>query len=311
MTYAVGEDRSDFQPVESWDGDSFGFAKATEGTGWTDPTFPRNWANLKAEGLVRGAYHFFHPALSAAGQAEFFVGHVRANGGFGPGDIFIADVEITAGGGGEQAGTGRCAARMHSPYEATGVAAEAVGGLAREFLTEVAALVGPYCPVLLYSDLTMATSDLADCAGFPLFVADYIPNPPGNVAPWKGWTFWQHEAGGGRGGGDSDYFCGTTAELRAWVGSYGNWTEALVDTLPTLQLGSRDEAGGTWFVHRLQNDVAAIGRWNGLGAGVTGIADDGVFGAATEAAVKAVQRHYSLTEDGICGPATWTRLIAG
>lgn len=36
---------------------------------------------------------------------------------------------------------------------------------------------------------------------------------------------------------------------------------------------------------------------------------DGDFGAETENAVKAFQRDWGLKEDGVCGPATWERLL--
>jgi peptidoglycan hydrolase-like protein with peptidoglycan-binding domain len=36
---------------------------------------------------------------------------------------------------------------------------------------------------------------------------------------------------------------------------------------------------------------------------------DGIFGAQTEAAVKAYQRDSSLTQDGIVGPNTWMKLV--
>jgi lysozyme len=36
----------------------FAIIKATEGVGYTDPKFKRNWEAAKAAGLIRGAYHF-------------------------------------------------------------------------------------------------------------------------------------------------------------------------------------------------------------------------------------------------------------
>jgi Glycosyl hydrolases family 25/Putative peptidoglycan binding domain len=309
MSYVIGEDRSSFQAVSPWGPDAFGFCKATEGTSWSDPTFSDNWATLGREGKIRGAYHFFHPAENPVTQAQFFVTTVRAHG-FGPGDIFIADVEIVAGAdGSEDYGTARAAARAHEGLKsaAYSLGSASTGDLAREFLAEVERQVGPQCPVLLYTDLFMAQNILGACISYPLFVAYYEPSPP-RVTPWASWAFWQN-GGTGAGGGDADYFNGDEAELLAWHGSYATgWTEALVNNLPTLQLGSKDSAGATFYVRRLQNDVAGYGRWNSLGK-VTAIADDGNFGPSTKLAVEAVQGHAGIGKDGIAGKDTWTVLI--
>jgi Glycosyl hydrolases family 25 len=66
---AQGEDRSIYQKILPWFEDDFGFAKATGATDWRDPTFPANWAELRRAGKPRGAYHFFHPEMSAVAQA--------------------------------------------------------------------------------------------------------------------------------------------------------------------------------------------------------------------------------------------------
>jgi lysozyme len=310
MAYAAGEDRSDYQAVGSWSRDAFGFAKATEAASFTDPAFRSNWANLRAEGKVRGAYHFFHPADQAVAQAQHFVGAVRAQG-LVPGDILICDAEITSGASGlEEFSSEHGARRSHVPLKMSMPAVTAVGPAVLQFLDEVHALAGPECPVVLYTDLYMAESVLGECSGYPLFIAYYASSPPG-VSTWRSWTFWQHEAGGGQGGGDADYFNGTAAQLLAWRGSYldSAWTETLVNNLPTLQQGSKDVPGSTWYVRRLQNEVAGYGRWNGLGT-VTAIPDDGDFGPGTKAAVVAVQKHAKQTADGVVGRDTWTLLIA-
>lgn len=88
-----------------------------------------------------------------------------------------------------------------------------------------------------------------------------------------------------------------------------DWTEEAIMALPTLKQGDRDQAkGSALMVHRVQIGVAGIGRWNNLGA-VTAIPDNGNFDAATTAAVKAVQKFFGLTADGVVGPATWRKLI--
>lgn len=63
--------------------------KATEGTGFVDTQFARNWAGLKAAGLGRAAYHYAHPESSAAAQAELFVATVKPV----PGDVLVLDLE--------------------------------------------------------------------------------------------------------------------------------------------------------------------------------------------------------------------------
>jgi GH25 family lysozyme M1 (1,4-beta-N-acetylmuramidase) len=308
--YAVGEDRSSFQRVSSWTDVAFGFTKATEGATWIDPTFAPNWANLGREVLVRGAYHFFHPAEDALLQARFFVATVEQHGGFRPGDVFLADVEITVGEDGAEAYSAAApATRMSLPLLRSATTVPAVGESALQFLAEVARLVGPSCPVGIYSDLSMVQHNLGPCTAYPLFIAFYESNPPASVSPWSDWAFWQCEQGGGAGGGDVDYFNGDRTALLAWQAAY-DWTEALMANLPTLQLGSKDAAGGTFYVRRLQNDVAGIGRWNKLGS-VTAIPDDGDFGESTKKAVQAVQAHFGLTEDGVVGPDTWSALIIG
>jgi lysozyme len=73
----------------------FAVVKATEGLTYTDPTFARNWAAiLKAGFSRRGAYHFLHPELSGAKQADYF--HSRLSG-LGGKALLWCDVEVTKG----------------------------------------------------------------------------------------------------------------------------------------------------------------------------------------------------------------------
>jgi lysozyme len=51
----------------------FAFAKATEGAAFVDPRFSQNWMQMRAAGLLRGAYHFFRPDVDPLAQARHFV----------------------------------------------------------------------------------------------------------------------------------------------------------------------------------------------------------------------------------------------
>lgn len=43
--------------------------------------------------------------------------------------------------------------------------------------------------------------------------------------------------------------------------------------------------------------------------GIPRIAEDGIFGPGTESAVKAFQRQFGLTQDGVIGPVTWNEIV--
>ena len=73
-----GIDVSHHQAEVNWDtvaaqGIDFAFIKATEGQDFRDNCFIQNWQELKRVGIKRGAYHFFHPTLSAKVQANNFI----------------------------------------------------------------------------------------------------------------------------------------------------------------------------------------------------------------------------------------------
>src|SRR5262245_24631342 len=73
-------------------GISFAFAKATEGRTFKDAQFNSNYATMKNNGIIRGAYHFFHPNIDVRAQAENFLQLVQT---VGAGDLPPAlDVEV-------------------------------------------------------------------------------------------------------------------------------------------------------------------------------------------------------------------------
>jgi len=71
---------------------------------------------------------------------------------------------------------------------------------------------------------------------------------------------------------------------------------AATGEFPILRRGARGEA-----VRGLQSRLRAIGIYNGE--------VDGVFGAGTEAAVKAAQSKFGLEADGVVGGATWAAIL--
>ena len=67
--------------------------KATQGTGFTDPTFATNRQKAADAGLLFGTYHFGTGA-DGVDQADFFLNVVQPN----PGDLLVLDFEANAQG---------------------------------------------------------------------------------------------------------------------------------------------------------------------------------------------------------------------
>lgn len=106
-TRAKGIDVSNWQHTIDWSkvagaGYSFTFAKATEGTTYSDPTYAANRSGAEGAGLVFGAYHFARPAgssraavvASAIAQADYFVNVAAPVQGELPP---VLDLEVTGG----------------------------------------------------------------------------------------------------------------------------------------------------------------------------------------------------------------------
>jgi len=192
-----GIDVSAFQGVVDWDqaktGNSFVLVKATEGVGFTDPLFARNWAELKRVGLVRGAYHFARPDLGDTPQSEadWFLSVVQP----GPGDILALDLEV---------GTGDLSA------------------WAQGFLDHVRNSLGGYRPLFYSFYAFMGTHGLfvPALAENGLWLAWPDANGPlPSVEPWPRVAFQQYGQGptpGIQGDTDLDRFFGDAAALRQY-----------------------------------------------------------------------------------------------
>jgi lysozyme len=181
------------------------YAKATEGLGYVDPTFPTHWAGMKAAGVVRGAYHFFHPDVNGKQQADFFLGTV---GPIGATDLPpMLDWETTTA-------TGSTAANN-----------------AQQFIDEIKAKTGRKTVVYTSPGLWSSFNIGGTAFGVdPLFVAHYRGcTPSASCCPtmpstWVNWVMWQFSATGRATGVsatmvDLDVFNGNLAQLTSFIAS--------------------------------------------------------------------------------------------
>jgi lysozyme len=254
---AQGLDVSNYQGKFDWSavtGLSFGIYRMTQGLGVhtnsPDPDAAWNNAQLKAQRLTRGAYHFFDPTLSGAAQAQYFVAQ-RSLIGLDSSDMLWLDHE-TAGA---------------SP---AGTSAAAVA-----FMTELDKLA-PHNPRGVYTYISFATG--GNCAGldnWPLWLAYPASAAPVPPPPWAKWTFWQW---GLRNGVDTDAFNGTAAQLQAWVASYATPAPAAYDALPNTSIATLAKQHNRTVPEAIW--LTATNRPQGFGLGETAYITAGDWDAA-------------------------------
>ncbi|HWG64436.1 MAG TPA: GH25 family lysozyme [Streptosporangiaceae bacterium] len=191
---APGIDVSSYQGAFNWQAQqgkiSFAFIKATEGITITDPEFGRNWRQAKSIGIVRGAYHFGHPADGAASDARAFLSVVRANG-LDAGDLLALDLET-----------------------ADGLPPARVAEYARNWCSDVEQATGRK-PVV-YTFLSFAQAgNCAGLGGYPLWIAEpsYPAGHPVVPRPWTQWAFHQYNTAPL----DRDVFNGDDAALKRFA----------------------------------------------------------------------------------------------
>ncbi|NUR85153.1 MAG: hypothetical protein HOY71_13800 [Nonomuraea sp.] len=171
-TLPYGVDASNHDAGFDWSGDelSFGIAKASEGTGFTDKAFARHWRELKENKLVRGAYHFGRPGSDPVRQADHFLQVVEKQG-LESGDLLVLDLEVT---------DGRSTAQVNA--------------WAKRWLERVRAETG--VRPLFYSSYSFAQQYGGGLGDYPLWVAHY-GRDKGKVsapAPWKDWVLHQYSS---------------------------------------------------------------------------------------------------------------------
>jgi lysozyme len=198
-----GIDVSHYQGVIDWKkvasaGKAFAFIKATDG-GAVDAKFAVNWQAAANAGILRGAYHFFHPAVDALAQAELFLSKV------GKGELPpVLDVE---------------------PANITSADAPAIAASVHTWVEHVASNYGRpliYTSPSIWQQLPNVGSE----ASADLWVAHWDVPAPTVIGAWPGWSFWQYGKSAAVGGVstvvDLDRFNGSLDDLHAYVTRSGS-----------------------------------------------------------------------------------------
>ncbi|MFJ7911717.1 lysozyme [Kitasatospora sp. NPDC096204] len=204
-TQTPGLDVSGYQGNVNWssvaaNGAKFAYVKATEGTGYTNPSFAQQYNGSYNAGLIRGAYHFALPnASSGATQADYFVSH--GGGWSADGKTLPPALDIE-----------------YNPYGATcyGLSQSAMVSWIRDFSNTVHTRTGRYPTI--YTTTNWWTQCTGNNGGFgttnPLWIARYASSVGTLPNGWGYQTFWQF-ADAGTFPGDQNYFNGAADRLRA------------------------------------------------------------------------------------------------
>ena len=177
-----GVDISQWQSVGTGDGADFVICKATEGVGWTDQTCDQHYQRAKANGQLRGVYHFARPDLgnSAIDEADYFVNECL---GYVKDGILVLDWEVNTW------DVGWAKQWLDRVYSRTGV---------RPLIYMSASVVNTY-------DWSSVSNDYGLwIAGYPAeYDVSNPPVPPDNYLPYGigSWAFavmWQYTSSAGR-----------------------------------------------------------------------------------------------------------------
>lgn len=260
----------DWVTVQSSNCISFAWAKATEGTQYTDPTFSFNAAGARAAGVPIGAYHFARPELhpGAAGadlEAAYFWSKVACF--IKPGGSYLMpmlDMEQNPGAGATQASVSQWVNQWCQD------------------IVNYAAAADTFVRPVVYSDTTYAgqwldgtvTRWIPWIAQYPNTPPDPMVSAPSSTTPWPTWTLWQYSQNGGIQGivslCDLDVLNGTVADLANLVIA-GNGQPGLSDALVTgsgcIRLSWSAFCGSTYRVQYANSIISP--EWTDLTPDVT------------------------------------------
>ncbi len=248
----LGTDVSGYQPSINWGtvknaGVVFAWAKATEGTSYSNPYFPSQEAGAKSVGIYIGAYHYARPsshpnltgANSADSEAAYFWGvagnYVKAGGSY---LVPMLDWEDT----GATAAAGFTAASLSAWVNEW---CSAVSNYARlnGVVIKPVVYTGTWYsnPANGYPGLTTAVTI------WPCWISAYPTNPnpqtggPASAYPWPAWNIWQY-ANTNWSGGDSDVFNGTLAGFIQMFVIGGTNAPGITSNPASLSVGQGSDA---------------------------------------------------------------------
>ena len=272
----------------------FVIIKATEGTSYVNPDAARAFAQAKKAGLLIGFYHYAAKGGSQA-EAKHFLNTVKSIAG-DENAIYILDWER---GGNVNFGD--------TAY-------------AKAWLDYVKANTGRVPFIYMSKSVCASFYGTGVAEHYPLWCAQYKnyhatgyqTNPwtdKFSFAPWDKPLIYQYSSNGRLKGwnGPLDLDISYMDE-DLWL-KYGKHFQkqiypkpveggsCIVDTsdYPTVRKGNKNE-----WVRLLQQGLSARGY---------AVANDGIFGGKTLAAVKQFQKDNDLEVDGIVGPRTWRALF--
>jgi GH25 family lysozyme M1 (1,4-beta-N-acetylmuramidase) len=198
-----GIDVSVYQGTIDWNavkgsGKTFAIARVSDGLNHFDTQFDRNWTQIKAVALVRGAYQYFEPGQDPVAQANMVLQHV---GALGAGDLSpVIDVETMGG-----------------------QTAAAVVAAVNQWISTVHA--GSGRRPIVYSSPSFWNGLGNPTVAADLWIANWGVSCPGVPTAWSNFKLWQYSATGAvpgiSGAVDLDRFNGTQADLLAYAGGSG------------------------------------------------------------------------------------------
>jgi len=242
--YSVhGIDVSVYQDDISWSsvaasGVTFAYARASLGSGYTDPTFDANHDGARANGLFFGAYHFARPDQSGGrAQADYFLDRAQyANDGrtLPP----MLDIEWST-----QAPT------------CFGLSPSQMGAWIQAFVDRVRERTGRLA--MIYTNPNWwnpCVGTAASLGQHPLAHSCYCTSPGTLPHGWSRFTIWQYTSTGSvpgvSGTVDQDVFNGSLADLAALA----------VGRLRAAPAMGYDDGDGTMTIHRWSSTGTGFGH---------------------------------------------------